>query len=248
VPLQPVLIDPERKLKRMTILVGMVGSDGIILAADQCRMRPAQNEAEFDDRMLGRKITHVAKHKVAYAVAGDDLTDKVAHGLIEALDGGTLELSEYMEQSLEKVIDQKIAELQKDRKTWEEIYKQFTERTLLVVFYGMQEPQLWRLRVQAPSSAKRVDGMTIAGALGNSARFFNYYFQSHVPIRRLLPLASHAVLMGCRIDSLMIEGLDIATFDATGYHFFDENQKAPLRERSAKLDALIRKRLFAERK
>jgi hypothetical protein len=49
--------------------------------------------------------------------------------------------------------------------------------------------------------------------------------------------------MGHRIDSLMVEGLDIATFDGEGFHWFNEDQKTPLRERSAKLDALTHEQL-----
>jgi hypothetical protein len=50
--------------------------------------------------------------------------------------------------------------------------------------------------------------------------------------------------MAGRIDSEMIQGLDVAQFDGAGFRFLDERQKAQLREKSNKLDALIRERLF----
>jgi hypothetical protein len=47
-----------------------------------------------------------------------------------------------------------------------------------------------------------------------------------------------------RIDPAMIDDLDVAQFDTTGFRLLTENEKLPLHERSDKLDALIRKQLF----
>lgn len=230
------------KLKRMTLLVGMVGSDGLLLAADKARVRPANNETQMDDKMLGRKITHLEKHEVVYAVAGDELTDALGVALLDALDSGSIEFSGGLERSLIAVVERKMAELRAKGDTRLEPI----ERTAIVVFYGPQvsEAQLWRIRMRANPAATRVDRMAIAGGEGNSARFFESYYEPNLPIRRLLPLASHIVLMGHRIDSLMVEDLDIATFDSDGFHWFTEDQKAPLRETSRRLDALIGRRLL----
>jgi len=234
-----------QKYKRMTLLVGMVASDGILLAADQARVRPASNDTQMDDKMLGRKITHLEKHQVAFAVAGDELTDTFGVALLDALDAG-LEFGGGLERSLEGAIARKIAELQaKDENRYEPM-----ERTAMVAFYGSQvsEPQLWRIRVRASPAASRIDRIAIAGGEGNAARFFGSYYEPNLPIAKLLPLASHIVLMGHRFDSLMVEGLDIATFDSNGFHFLSEKQKAPLREGSRRLDGLTGKRLRLETK
>lgn len=230
-----------RKLKRMTLLVGMVASDGLLLAADKARVRSANNETQMDDKMLGRKITHLEKHKVVYAVAGDELTDAFGIALLDALDNGSIEFDGGLERSLIAVVQRKIAELG-------HISGELIERTAMVVFYGapFPEAQLWRVRIRANPAATRVDQIAIAGGEGNAARFFGSYYEPDLPIRRLLPLASHIVLMGHRIDSLMVEGLDIATFDSDGFHLFTEDQKTPLRQRSKTLDALTGKQLLAE--
>jgi hypothetical protein len=99
------------KLKRMTLLVGMVASDGILLTADRARVRPASNESQMDDKMLGRKITHLEKHQVVYAVAGDDLTDAFGVASLDALDGGSLEFGGGLERSLKSVVERQIAEV-----------------------------------------------------------------------------------------------------------------------------------------
>jgi len=236
-----VFSDLEHKLRRMTILVGMIGSDGIILAADQARVRPVANETQMDDKMLGRKITHFEKHRVAYAVAGDDITDLFGDVLLESLNAGSLDFGGQMEQSLRVMVEKKIVQFQQAMQN----LGGEVERTLLVVFYGPQvsEQQLWRLRIRAGPAASRIAGSTIAGAIGNSARFFDSYYKPNLPVRTLLPLASHIVLTGHRIDSLMVEGLDIATFDSNGFRFFTEEEKAPLRDRPNKLDAMTRRHL-----
>jgi hypothetical protein len=41
----------------------------------------------------------------------------------------------------------------------------------------------------------------------------------------------------------MIDDLDVAQFDTTGFRLLTENEKLPLRETSEKLDALIREKL-----
>jgi len=220
----------------------MVASDGILLTADRARVRPASNETQMDDKMLGRKITHLEKHRVVYAVAGDELTDAFGVALLDALDSGSIEFGGGLERSLENVVERKIAELRaKGEARYEPI-----ERTAMVVFYGSQvsELQLWRIRIRASPAASRVDSIAIAGGEGNTARFFGSYYEPQLPIRKLLPLASHIVLMGHRIDSLMVEGLDIATFDGDGFHWHAEDQKTPLRELSAELDGLVRKHLL----
>jgi hypothetical protein len=87
--------------------------------------------------------------------------------------------------------------------------------------------------------------MTIAGARGNGARFFEWYFRDNQPIQRATFLAAHIVLMASRLDRQMIDGLDIAIFNAEGYRLLNEQEKEVLRVKSAALDAAIRAGLEA---
>ena len=129
-------------------------------------------------------------------------------------------------------------------------FNPYEHRSLLIVFYGDKaDLQLWRLRI-SPSdpAAERIHGMTIQGAVGNRARFFDRYFRQlpPIPIETLTFLAAHIVLTAGHVDPVMIHGLDVAQFDRAGYRLLDEKQKTLLRERSDNLDALIRKQFFAE--
>jgi hypothetical protein len=229
------------KLKRMTLLVGMVASDGIVLAADQRMVQPATQEGELDDCEGICKIVTWQNHKIAYARVGDRISKMVGTRLSEHLEAGKFNFNN-IGPSLETLAIEVRDEEQRlsPRKPFDG-----QERSLLVVFYGTPERQLWRLRITPPDiAAERIPTISIQGALGNTARFFCSYYRPNLPISKLLPLASHIVLMGHRIDSLMVEGLDIATFDSDGFHFLSEDQKAPLRERSTRLDVLSRKRLM----
>src|SRR5258708_36961919 len=97
-----VFSDHERKLRRMTILVGMIGSDGIVLAADQRLTQNAEDEKEFDDHEGICKIVHLEKYRVAYARVGDYISRMVGDKLTVELDRGVLDLAK-IRQTLEKI-------------------------------------------------------------------------------------------------------------------------------------------------
>jgi hypothetical protein len=224
----------------MTLLVGMIGRDGIVLAADQSRTLQAESENTFDDQMLGRKIFHLEQHGISYAVAGDELTDEIGYKMHKYLDEGGLRLSNISE-CLQKMVDQAVTEIRKESV----VPKEVTERTILMVFHGSQltVPQLWRLRISPSITAKQVTGITVAGGIGNSARFFENYFQPNLPVGRLALLAAHIILTGGHIVPTMVKGLDIVFFQ-DGVRFLSENEKDQLRRESQELDALIRAQLL----
>jgi hypothetical protein len=238
---QQLSIDPEQKLRRMTILVGMVGSDGILLATDQRTTRTASNETEFDDHADIRKIIVFEKHKVASSRVGDPVSMMVTNRIKSALDSQTFDFSAVWPHLIY------IAEAVVREENAKRDFDPSMNRTLLIVFYGEQSPefpQLWRLRISPPyPAAELVTGITINGAIGNRARFFDYYFEDNTSVHTLQFLAAHIVLMANRFDPLMIRGLDIALFDKTGVRLLDEHQKSALRKRSSALDALIRAQL-----
>ena len=230
----PSPLDPEteHKIKRMTLLVGLVGSDGIVLAADKCLIAPAQLETDIDERMGGRKIEYLDKHKVAYAYAGDKRALELADGLAARLDNGF----DYgnIRRSLELVAKDVMSAVPAG-------YERLATRSLFVVFHGMPEIQLWNLRVTSNSpSASRVDGIAVAGASGNSARFFEHYYRYGLPIEKLKPLAATIILAGHEIDPHIIEGLDLAIFDKDGLHWIAESEKNRLRAGWMAIDDSIR--------
>jgi len=78
--------EDEERLARVTLLVGLVGRDGIVLSADKLCLRPAKGDEEIDERMHGRKIVLLEKHRIAYAFAGDFVVPLVGKELEKDLD------------------------------------------------------------------------------------------------------------------------------------------------------------------
>jgi hypothetical protein len=61
-------------MERRTLLVGLVGSDGIVITADQREAGFATSEEEIDDLMDGRKIEDFAEHRIACGYCGDSFS------------------------------------------------------------------------------------------------------------------------------------------------------------------------------
>lgn len=248
-------LELERKLRRMTILVGMVGPDGIILAADRLAVRPASNVGECDDRSLGCKIENLENHEVAYAGVGDTFTWQVGRALSVALDNGHIKSEKNIGRALERLAVNTIREehatvercypLEEDRRM---VFDENRPRALLIVFYGSKfnPPQLWSLTIhEVTRYARPVNGFVISGGIGNLARFWgSRYYKENTPIVDLKLLAAHTVLEAHRFDSSMIEGLDVAVFDDHGFSFIGQEEKAELLRKSEALDGLIRSELF----
>ena len=220
----------------MTLITGLVGSDGIVLAADKCAINFATEEAHLDDRTGICKIGHFEKHCVAFAFAGDEISEAVGEGIGRELDLGKFRFDEVKGEleriSNEAVNDAVVAACPRPIPS--------RKRLMLVVLYGRNLRQLWRLDIESVKSvARRIDGMAICGALGNSARFFEHYYQYNLPVARLEALAAHIVLTGHAVNGL-IDGLDLATFGKDGFHWLSDEEKEPLRANSKEVDKTIR--------
>jgi hypothetical protein len=239
-------LELERKLRRMTILVGMVGSDGIVLAADQCTASLGLTETTIDDQQDICKIVNLEKHQVAYARVGDHVSKEVGRKLSRELDLGDFDFN-TIDLCLEGIAAETIStESEKTGKGFDTNLI----RSLLVVFYGARvpEPQLWRVSISPPyPSTEEIKKIAISGADGNLARFLGSYYRresSRLPVRSLAFLASHIVLTAGRFDPRMIGGLDVALFENGQCKFLSEQAIDDLTIRSRGLDKLIRSELF----
>ena len=226
--------------RRMTIIVGMVGVDGIVLAADQRATRNAQREDEFDDHMGIRKITHLEQHGVVFAGVGDDVTREAGKRLADGINTGVFRFAN-IERSLENIVVEIVAITHPCR------FENKENRSLTIGFHGnkVSKAQLWYAQIgPPPHCVYRIVGAAVSGAIGNRARFFDSYFRANLSVERLIFLASHIVLNANRFDPAMIEGLDVAIFGRNGLRLLDETQKDALRVRSREFDNLIRREIL----
>jgi 20S proteasome alpha/beta subunit len=238
------IAEEEARMARMTLLVGAVGSDGIVLAADKRFLVPPKNDNEIDDRWDGRKIIPIANHKVMYAIAGDLGSQLVGAQLEKELDDPHFKW-DYMEESLQGTANKVMNKANSENV----IPADGMPRKLLIIFYGdkLLDHQLWRLDVWCGNNSKaaRVYGIVIAGAMGNAARFFQNYFKPNLPVESLKFLAAHIILAGHSWNG-DIDGLDLVIVSKiSGLKWVDEKEKEVFRDRFDKLDGMIHKFLLS---
>lgn len=237
----PVSPETVRKMNRMTLLVGMVGCDGVVLAADKCLIEFAEKPGDCNDICGGRKLFHLEKHKIVYGYVGDWVTLAIGRELREALDGGCFDFQDIGE-TLRRIALNGLEKLSTAFPQRE--FPIGLRRQMIVAFYGSQiaGPQLWDVRISRDAGAGQIDGNIIAGAIGGTARFFSHYFEYNRPVANLARLAAHIVLMGHKDG--FIDGLDVATISGGIFHWFTEEEKKPLRLLSECLDVTARKRFY----
>lgn len=226
----------------MTLLVGLVGNDGIVLAADKCLIEFAEKENDCNDVVGGRKIFQLEGHKAVYAYVGDWATLLVGRELTLCLDDGRFNYRD-IRTSLEEIA----AKGFRDAVNFvpQRPFSADIRRQILAVFYGAEvsEPQLWGVTIGRIPSAAQVDGISIAGAMGNTARFFAHYFEYNRPVANLTRLAAHVVLMGHKDG--FIDGLDVVTVCGGTLQWYTEDEKEPLRKLSEGLDTNLRKQFYS---
>lgn len=225
----------------MTLLAGLVGSDGIVLAADKCLIEFAEKENDCNDVVGGRKIFQLEAHKAVYAYVGDWATLLVGRELTVRLDERRFNYRD-IRSSLEEIA----AKGFRDAVNFvpQRPFSADVRRQILAVFYGTEvpEPQLWGVTIGRTPSAARIDGVSIAGAMGNTARFFTHYFEYNRPVANLARLAAHIVLMGHKDG--FIDGLDVVTVSGDKLHWFTEDEKKPLRLLSETIDSTARSQFY----
>ena len=237
-------LTPEERMARMTLLVGAVGSNGIVLAADKTFLELPGNEEvndeEIDERLDGRKIVPLCDHGVVYAFAGDPISQAVGTELKRRMDILSFDFSQAG-AALKETADAGFNSVPYGELVG---YNINARRQLLVIFYGNQlaEHQLWivNIRHSNKSGAERVDGLVICGARGNAARFFRHYFRFGLPVESLWFLTAQIVLAGYLWNN-DIDGLDVVVANKSfGCKWLDESEKAIFRARFEELDRAVR--------
>lgn len=227
----------------MTLQIGLVGKDGIVLASDKC-----MNELSRVRRSsLTSKIRHMENHGVAYAFAGDDCAVLVGQELEKWILRGN-ELRNDTKATLERVGNAVFRQEKRRigaRGTWTE-----TDRRLTVVLYA-NPLELWQLSIRKNSIARRYENKVIAGDEKNSAVFFSeQYYDSSKTVAELLLLATHVMSMGHERNKDAVQGLEIFVVRHTPDGFTEvglvpENELEVLSNTSKALDTMIRSCLYA---
>lgn len=233
----------EEKLRRMTLLVGIVGLNGIVLAADRNGTETLIPKNGIDETFDSPKIVHLQQYGVVCAFAGDGVSQLVPEAIEHLIARPEAGFFYHVRDGLQNSADEAFRLFAK--KTRAQPIR--CDRQLFVALYGPNvngSPQLWTLEFNSDHSRARQieDGLELAGSKGNGAGFFRRYWKRDSPVGKMAELAAHIILAGHKWDSY-IDGLDVVTItNDSKFHEFTGDEKCPIKERYEKWDRALTKR------
>lgn len=219
---------------RMTLQIGLVGSDGIVLASDTCMTRFNQNARESSDATKILRYEHDA-----IAFAGDDCSYFVARDIRDLLRRGTFNFLEA-EQELVKVTEER---WKTESARLGDRWIPGLDRCVLAILSGV----LWRVDIACASAVHCIRSRSIAGDSSNTARFFSeLYSDVHKGFAELVFLAAHVVIMANRLNPMAVQGLEIVTYssDTKKLSVLQAPEIEDLVSRSHELEKVMRAALY----
>jgi hypothetical protein len=174
----------------VTLQIGLVGSDGIVLASDTC-MTYFNNKATAPSAT--RKIMVCGNDAVAFA--GDACSYLTARDICDKLKAGTFDYDE-IEKSLYPIAN---ARYKSEAEHLKEKWTPYAPREILTVLKG----RLWRMDIRQDSCVHNIYNMNVTGDDGNTARFFaTRYWDIRKPVEELKLLAAHVLNMGHELGGI----------------------------------------------
>jgi hypothetical protein len=222
----------------MTFQIGMVGSDGILIASDQ----KAGRWERYKTTSHVTKVFCDAELGAIYCGSGSDVAVRAGKRTIEiALSEPNLPMSKCAEKAATEVWIQRYEN--------PEFTGQPQEESVVIARVTDSNSDLWYVKVGNPSLCKPILDRVNIGDVSNASIFFSErYFpgmsEKRPPIARLLPLAAHIVLMAGKLNPTGVDGLEIAICRVGECRKLEENELAPLRDFSNRIDDLFRLELF----
>lgn len=214
----------------MTLQVGMVGTDGIVLASDTKWM----NTAGIRHSSSSSKITVDPGRGIAVACARNlELSVPIAKAIIDAAREGDFE---HPLVAMERIGTQMVSLSSQERR----------DAQCLIVFVR-PSPKLYYLQTDRTAAVCKEEwGKVVAGDQTGAAVFFTERYYERKPVRALLPLAAQLIFEGHKLNDNWIQGLEILVCDDAGFHSVPKESIAELQSRAAALDAAIESSLFQE--
>jgi hypothetical protein len=209
----------------MTLQIGLVGRDGILLASDRCRIA-IQNGV----RTTSQISKYILSGKHVFTFAGDDVAQEIAEQTVKALDANPFEDPGKAGQRIFNFLGRPVP----------------NPGAVL----GIAQGQLWHLSFSGSGySATPISDKIVAGDALNAAVFFSerHYFDLQNSIDGLKKLAAHMICMGGKLNPAGVQGLEIIVWDRARDTIgrVDDHEIQALSDLSEKLDADIG-RAFAE--
>lgn len=226
----------------MTLAVGLIGSDGWVLASDKRlyessgNLQPEVNKI-ITGTMLSRtpKIHWVPEADLIYTFAGDHVSMLAGEALADKLKKNACS------PSARGTFLNEVGNL-----FWSNHARLTTQPSLkrdLLVIFTKPSVQLWTVGLGLTSTPGLHEDIALIGDTSNGAKIFPLLYYSPRSVEELKVLAAHTILLGHQCAKSLVEGLEmwVGTPDA------EQIQPSELRElekRSAKIDKATR-RLFS---
>jgi hypothetical protein len=224
----------------VTLIVGMIGKDGWVLASDRIRI---DSEA-IRVRSHIEKITTDESLGLSYAFYGDDCAILTGDQLIK--NGGMLR-----DLANETRFRQWLWELGNNSWQWvvdstpNEHKAKFPPNYLyrgLLICLRSSPNRFWWMQIGQQSLVTTVTNKVVVGDGTNSARFFiDHCYSPEMSVAQLSMLAAHTIAVGGMLNPAGVGGLDIVTCQNGTMRLLPEDELQDLVQRSHKLNAKITK-------
>jgi 20S proteasome alpha/beta subunit len=230
---QPIIQQPFQELEFMTWQVGLVGTDGIVLAGDRrilSRERGQQDDFNADD-----STKFYTSEDAVCCWAGE----VPAHFACQNIQGISWQHLTH---------DQRKSALEDcGKRGWitchgtggPSYYGQVATSKVLV---GFANDELWELEVFGNSKATKVTECVVSGGATTCRHITRHYIPENASAMDLAVIAAHSVLMAGKENPFSISGLEVAIFPSSGpYRFLDSNEIQGLIAASSYIEESIKK-------
>ena len=238
----------------MTMQIGIVGSNGIVIAGDKrCThlpaLRPNQFWATGTHGTNSSKIIVNYKRGIAVSAARDmelamDIAREIAAHLPE----------DQYSDPVSWIQDQAAKILERVRREHNNPSERIEAHCLIMV--NRPGPKLFRFQFAVVDGewgpfCQEMTRLAIAGDNVNAAiywpeAYYNCfpYGRKRLPVKSLVPLAAHTVVLAHRFTPVSVNGLEVVLCDETGLHKLSDQSIETLMQTSEEWDKQFGKTIF----
>jgi 20S proteasome alpha/beta subunit len=232
----------EGEAQRMTYQVGLVTTEGVLLASD----RQYSDPFLMANRPRSPKIHVHERENLAYCSAGDMLCEEFVkrirkHNKEQMLADREIE---DVRDVLALCAEEAKSEAARFREAHPYMPQLFGGNTF-IVYRSAESIRLWTIKTQDQTpnpSIIDIDSDPIAAGANSPAAFFTNRYFERLPKKMaiLLPLVAHTVLMA---ESESVKGIQIGIFTRDKFRIMDAKELKPLirlsRKLSKEMDSLV---------
>ena len=217
----------------MTLQIGLVGSDGIVLASDRL-----VNVYEGGDYTLSLRSKFYSNDGVVCCWSGDAVARHAA-AYVSDSEWSDTDRDKQLRSCSDRAWQLQFGTLKVP------MVQQMTRRKLLVAFPS--DCSLWEVELSDSSLAERVLDKTVAGSDRTTIKHLinNYVPRDSVSVDRLVLIAAHAILIGHREQNGDIDGLQVSIIKkGEPPLFLSTEQENELIKRSSAIHNLLSEQLL----